>query len=124
MGKLGPVRKSPNQKSKSVDELWVYLYFEPCIFISIYSKIFFTLFWSNLNTAFTVLKITLRLMGLPFMILGCEMGESDGPPWLLIYMVMADIMDFDRWLLSMIAIIRGMEVDFSLEIDEIYRVSE
>jgi len=26
--------------------------------------------------------------------LGCEMGELDGPPWLLIYMVMADIMEF------------------------------
>jgi hypothetical protein len=31
-----------------------------------------------------VLKIT-ALMGVPFKILECEMGDLDVPPWLLIY---------------------------------------
>jgi len=52
------------------------------------------------------------------------MGDLGGPPWLLIYMVMADIMDFARCVLSMMAIIRGMVIDFSLEFNEIYRVFE
>jgi len=44
------------------------------------------------------------------------MGELDGPPWLLIYMVMADIMEFYSWTVIKMAGNSGTMVNLRLEI--------